>query len=151
MIDESGKNLGVLARDAALALAREKRLDLVEIAPTAKPPVARIMSFDKFRYFEEKKRRKAQVAERGQGSKQIQISGRTAKNDLEIRLRRIEEFLGRGHQVTIVLVLRGREKGHKDWAFQKLKEFLAMIPVPYQMVTEPRVGGRGIVLTINKK
>lgn len=151
VIDEAGNNVGVLPRAAALELAQGKGLDLIEVAPGVKPPVARIMNFDKFRYEEEKKRKKRQAAERGQEFKQIQITGRTARNDLNMKVRRLEEFLTKGYQVTVVLVLRGREKRNKEWAFQKLREFMALITISHHVMSEPRVGGRGIILVVSKR
>lgn len=151
VIDETGKNLGVLTRDAAFTLAKGKGLDIIEIAPMSKPPVARIMSFDKFRYLEEKKEKRRRAEQKSRGMKQVQLSGRIAKNDLNMKLRRIEKFLGEGYQVNVVLTLRGREKANKPWAFQKLKEFLTYITIPHQVTSQPKLAGRGITLTLTKK
>ena len=151
IIDESGENLGVMKKEAALNMAKEKGLDLIEISPTAKPPVARLMSFDKYRYQEEKKLKKQRAQQKTQEFKQVQIGIKIAKHDAEIKAGKVNEFLAEGHQVTIVMVLRGREKGNKDWARQKLGEFLKTISVPYKVVMEPRVGGRGINVQIIKQ
>lgn len=140
-----------MPKEAALALAKEKGLDLIEIAPTAKPPVARIMSYDKFRYQKEKEFRKQRQAQRGSELKQIRISARAQKNDLALKARKVEEFLGDGHVVEVMLVLRGREKYNRGWADQKLREFLQMIAVEYKMKSEPRFGGKGLVMQLIKK
>jgi len=89
--------------EAALKLAQEKGLDLIEIAPKAIPPVAKIISFDKFRYQKEKEARKKEKASKIKELKQIQISLVAAKNDLEIKARKVEEFLSKGHPVDVVL------------------------------------------------
>ena len=152
MIGADGENLGVMSRESAIALARpDEGLDLIEIAPGAKPPVARIMSFDKYRYEREKAEKKERHAQKGVGLKQIQIGARSAHNDLMIKMRKLEEFLGEGHPVEIQLRLRGREKGNKDWARLKLQEFLAMIPMEYKEVSSPKFGGRGMSMSIIKK
>ena len=151
MIDEKGTNLGVLAKDAALGLARERGLDLIEVSPGAKPPVARIINFDKFRYEEEKKEKKRRAEQRTQESKQVQVSGRTARNDLEIKARKVEQFLGEGHHVVVLMTLRGREKAHKDRAFQKLDDFLGIIKANYKVIFAPRAGMRGIAVTLAEK
>lgn len=152
MIGADGENLGVMSREQALLHARpDEGLDLILIAPGAKPPVARVMSFDKYRYEREKAEKRERHAQKGAGLKQIQIGARSAQNDLLIKMRKLEEFLKEGHPVEIQMRLRGREKYNKGWAMQKLKEFLAMIPVEYKEISSPKFGGRGMTMSIVKK
>jgi translation initiation factor IF-3 len=152
VIDAEGKNLGVLSREEALKLARpDEGLDLIEIAPGAKPPVARVMSYDKYRYELEKAKKKERQAQKGAGMKQVQISARAAENDLMIKIRQLEKFLNEGHQVEIQMRLRGREKGNKQWAQQKFQEFLKMIPFEYKVMSFPKFGGRGMIAQVGKK
>lgn len=152
MIDAEGKNLGVLSREEALKLVPlESGLDLIEISPTAKPPVARIMSFDKYRYEQEKLEKKQRASQRSTDIKVVQISARMADNDLQIKLKKLEEFLGEGHQVSITMRLRGREKANKDWAGQKLEEFIKMITTEYKVIAPPRYAGNGFSTQIVKK
>jgi len=152
VIGETGENLGVLPREKALALARpEDSVDLIEISPNAKPPVARLMSYDKFRYEEEKRVKKERLAQKSAGMKHVQITARAAQNDLMIKVRAVEKFFGEGHPVEVNLRLRGREKRNKDWAMEKLKEFLKLIPVEYKMLTQPKFGGNGPGVQIAKK
>lgn len=154
VIDGAGKNLGVLPREKALAMARpDEGLDLIEISPNAKPPVARLMSYDKFRYEEEKRLKKERLAQKGGEMKRVQISARAARNDLLIKMRQLQKFLAEGYQVEIHLRLRGREKGNKEWAHLKLDEFLKMIPpeVEYKRISPPRFGGYGLSMQIAKK
>ena len=111
VIGAQGENLGVMPREKALALVRpEEGLDLIEISSTAKPPVARLMSFDKFRYMQEKAYKKARQAQKTVGVKQVQISVRAAQNDLLIKARQMDKFLKEGHNVDIMMRLRGAEK-----------------------------------------
>ena len=151
VIDEQGKNLGVLKREDAFGLAKEKGLDLIEIAATASPPVARIMSFDKFRYLKEKEDKKQKQAQKTKELKHVRITPRAAGNDLQVKARMADKFLQDGHRVEINLFLRGREKGNKEWGFMKLREFLEMIKTPYEIVMEPKAGGRGLIAQITKK
>lgn len=151
IIDDAGNNLGIMPLEAALKLAQEKGLDLIEIAPTAQPPVARIISFDKFRYQKERELKKQKVGQKAGELKQIRVSARAAFNDLQIKAKKAEEFLERGHKVEIILWLRGREKYNKGWARQKLDEFLKIIAVEYKIILEPRFGGKGLVMQIVKK
>ena len=151
VLDEDGKSLGVMKRDVALKLAQEQGLDLIEIAANAKPPVVRLMSFDKFRYQQEKKIKKQQAQQKGQEMKQVQISIREALHDLQMKASRVNEFLAEGHPVEILMTLRGREKANKDFAREKLANFVKMINPEHKVIMEPRVGGRGIGMQVIKK
>lgn len=151
VISNEGGNLGVMSLKDAIAAAREADLDLIEISPNAKPPVARIMSYDKFRYLEEKAAKKERQAQKASGMKQVQISAKAADHDLSIKAKQLEEFLSEGHQVEINMRLRGREKGNKPWAEERLKHFMGMITSEYRLVSQPRFGGRGMSVQIMKK
>lgn len=151
VVDESGKSLGTMKKEEALALAREKGLDLIEIAPNAKPPVVRLMSFDKFRYQQEKKEKKQRVLQKGGGMKQVQISIREAIHDLQMKAERVNQFMAEGNPVEILMTLRGREKANKDFAREKLANFMKIINPEHRVTMEPRVGGRGIAMQITKK
>lgn len=151
VIDTDGNNLGVLKREEALRIAQEKGVDLIEIAPTAKPPVARIISFDKFRYQEEKKEKKQRLTQKSKDLKQIRITPRAAQNDLRVKADLVDKFLEEGHKVEINLFLRGREKANKEWGLQKLNDFLKMIKIPHQVTMEAKQSGRGYAVQIVKK
>lgn len=151
VVDETGQNLGVMSREQALAAARERGVDLVEIAAVAKPPVAKLISFDKFRYQKEKEEKKQKAAQKSGELKQIRITPRAADNDLQVKIKKTEEFLAAGYKVEIGIFLRGREKGNKDWALNKLKNFLSLIKTPHNVTMSPRPGGRGFVTQIGKK
>jgi translation initiation factor IF-3 len=151
VVDETGVNLGIMPREAALKLAEEKGLDLIEISASAKPPVAKIISFDKFRYQKEKEFKKQKASQKTSELKQVRISVRAAQNDLKIKAEKVEEFLNQGHKIEIVVQLRGREKANKDWARYKLGEFLKIISVEYKIILEPRFGGIGLLTQITKK
>ena len=126
-------------------------LDLIEVVPNAQPPVAKVMSYDKYRYQKEKADKKERLAKKSAGLKQIQISARAAQNDLLTKIKQLEGFMNDGHQIEIQMRLRGREKANKDWAMQKLNEFLAMIPVEYKKISEAKFAGRGMQIQIIKK
>lgn len=149
MIGEDGQNLGVMPREEALKLVRPG-LDLIEISANVRPPVARIMSYDKFRYMEAKAERKERQGQKTGGMKQVQISARAAAHDLSIKARQAEKFMEEGYQLEIQLRLRGREKGMKDWARHKLDEFLKMINVEFKILHPAKFGGRGLGVHIAK-
>lgn len=138
-----------MLREKAIALAdKAAGIDLIEISSTAKPPVARLMSYDKYRYMQGKAEKKARLAQKTAELKQVQISVRAAKNDLLIKAKQLEKFLGEGHPIEVVMRLRGREKYDKARAFAKLDEFFQMITVEYKKLGEPRFGGRGVMVPI---
>ena len=149
VIDDGGNNVGLMTRDKALRAAQEKGLDLIEVAPSAKPPVAKIMSFDKYRYQQEKKFKKQKAGQKTQEMKQVQISARIAAHDLATKTKQINKFLGEGHPVNIVMVLRGREKANKQWAGEKLKEFLTTIN-PHKVISPIKSAMRGMQVQISK-
>ena len=132
-----------MSLDDAIKIADATNVDVIEISPLAKPPVARIMSYDKFRYQEEKKRKKQRIAQKNLDIKRIQLSGRTATNDLQVKARLLNKFMAAGHSINIVLTLRGREKGNQEYAHEQLKKFLTMLS-PHRVITPPKFMGRGI-------
>jgi len=131
-----------------LKLAQESGLDLIEFAPNAKPPVAKVISFDKFRYQKEKELKKQRAGQKSQTLKHVRISVRAAMNDLQVKVRKTDELLEKGHAVEIQLILRGREKGNKDRAREKLKEFLTYINPQHKVISAIKFGGRGPATTI---
>ena len=94
--------------------------------------------------------RKEKQLQKAAGIKQVQISAKAAQNDLETKLKKLHEFLEEGHQVEIQMRLRGREKGNKAWAEQKLKDFMKMIAIEYKVVSPPKFAGRGMITQIMK-
>ena len=151
VINEAGENLGVLKTPEALQIAKDKGLDLIEIAATAKPPVAKIMSFDKYRYQEEKNLKKQRAKQKVQEWKGIRISGRAAEHDLQVKAKLVNKFLEEGSVVEIQLTMRGREKANREWARQKLLDFLKIINPEHKVLLEPKYGMRGFNMQITKK
>lgn len=151
VVGENGENLGVLKTEQAIALAEAKGFDLVEIVPTASPPVAKIINFDKFRYEKIKEAKKIKQQSRGKGLKYIQLSPRMAQNDILIKLKQATKFLQQGHKIEVKLRLRGREKANKEWARQKLEEFVVLLADDYKIVSEIKLAGQGFVVQIDKK
>ena len=151
MVGEKGENLGVMSREEALRLASpDSGLDLIETVATATPPVARLMSYDKYRYELDKASKKERQSQKGAGMKRVQISVRAAVNDLQIKVKQLEKFLAEGHPVEVYVRLRGREKYNKPWASQQLDEFLKMITAEFKVISPPKFG-QGLSATIVKK
>lgn len=150
VVDETGKNLGVLDTYKALQMARERGLDLVEIAPTARPPVCKITEFGKYKYQQAKKEQKQKAKQKKVEIKGIRIGLSTSPHDLEHKAKQTEEFLTKGNKVRIEIKLRGREKAHQDLAREKLNNFLKLIPVEHKIEEEPKKNPVGMVMTISK-
>ena len=137
---------------AALRIANEAGLDLIEIAPTVKTPVCKIMEFGKFKYDREKGEREQSKKHKDTSEvKGVRIGFLTGRHDLELRAKKIKEFLEGGHKVRIDMRLRGREKAHTDVAFQKFKEFLEMIPIEITLEMPPKRFPQGFIAIITKK
>ncbi len=151
LIDDAGANLGVVSTEEALRMAKEKGLDLVEISPMTNPPVAKIISFDKYRYQEEKKWKKQRSMQKIQEMKQVQISVREAEHDLEMKASRVNRFMDEGNKVEILLNLRGREKAHQDLAKQKLRDFMKIVNPEHKVLADIKWTGRGFNTQIVKK
>ncbi len=150
VVDETGKSLGVLDTYKAVQLARERGLDLVEIAPTAKPPVCKITDLGKYKYQQAKKERKQKAKQKKIEVKGVRIGLSTSSHDLEHKAKQAEEFLTEGNKVRIEIKLRGREKAHQGLAREKLNDFLKVIPVGHKIEEEPKRNPIGLTMTISK-
>jgi len=152
--DETGQQIGIMSREEALKLAHGKELDLIEVAPMAKPPVARIMDYGKYIYREEKEERKQRAKQRKDSSKTIRISLNAGLNDLKIKAGKSDAFLKEGLKVQVKLVLKGRAKYQKTFADlgkQKVEDFLKLITVPTKIISELKKQPRGFDVTIVKQ
>lgn len=154
VIDADGKQLGVMPTHEALRLANERGLDLVEVGPSAKPPIVKIIDYGKYMYQKEKKEREAKTHKIPANElKTVRIGFRTGDHDLMVRARQIDKFLKIGHRVRIEMPLRGREKRMSDIGREKLELFLKSITEPF--VQEESVKrapfGLGILIKPDKK
>ncbi|MDP2656528.1 MAG: translation initiation factor IF-3 [bacterium] len=125
VIDDAGNHIGLLSLEDALAKAREFEFDLVEIEPTAKPPVCKIIDSGKFQYEQEKQKRKAKAKQKQTETKGVRLSLRIGTHDIEVRMQQAKRFLEGGNEVKVEMVLRGRERGHIDMAKDIIKSFIA--------------------------
>ena len=148
VIDEKGAQLGIMPTSQALGLARERGLDLIEVAEKTNPPVCRIIDFGKFQYQKEKAAR-SQKAHRVE-IKGIRLSYNIAAHDLETKAKRAEKFLTAGDRLRIEIVLRGREKAFGNLAKEKLEEFKNYLKMPV-IIDQPIVKQpRGFYMIISK-
>lgn len=134
--DSDNAQLGILPTAEALEMAREDGIDLVEIAPHAKPPVCKIMDFGKFQYQKSRLERVNKSKQKKSETKGIRLGVRTDTHDLEFKKAQAEKFLKKGAKVKVELTMRGREKAHQDLARENLKQFLHEIAIPYKIEQE---------------
>lgn len=137
VISADGSNLGVLSLEAALAAAKQAGLDLIEISPSAVPPIAKIIDYGKFEYERSKKEKVAKAKVKVSETKEVQIKVGTGDHDMALKAKKAAEWLAEGHRVRAELFLKGRYKGMEE-AFLKeqLEKFLVRIPYSYK-VAEP--------------
>ena len=130
--------------------AKQLQLDLIEIAPQANPPVAKVANFQKFRYEESKKDRASKKGS-GDGSlKELWLSPRIDEHDLRVRLNRTEEFLKKGHKVKLTVKFKGREMAHQDLGYKVLQEALTLMGNKVAVDKEPKMEGRKLYIILGK-
>src|ERR1035437_1974874 len=149
VIGAEGENLGVLSLADALAAAKLKGLDLIEISPSALPPVAKIMDYGKFEYERSKKGKVAKAKVKVSETKEVQIKVGTGDHDMELKARKAAEWLAEGHRVRAELFLKGRYKGMEEkFLKDRLEKFLIRIPYAYKVaepVTRSPKGFAGVI------
>lgn len=150
MIDSKGEQLGILTKIEALEKAKQLGQDLIEIAPNADPPVAKITDFQKFRYEENKKDRTSKKGSSLGGLKELWLSPRIDEHDLKVRLDRTEKFLKVGHKVKLTVKFKGREMTHPELGHQVLQEALRMLGDKVMVEREPKFEGRKLSMIVGK-
>ena len=143
-----GEQLGIVNIRAALQLAEEAGVDLVEIAPTAKPPVCRIMDYGKFKYQEAKRAHEAKLKQKQVQVKEIKLRPGTDENDYQIKLRNMTRFLEEGDKVKVTLRFRGREMAHQEFGMRQLERIKADLEAVGQVEQMPKMEGRQMIMVI---
>ena len=147
VLDDSGKQIGILSRDEALKKARDGGVDLVEIAPTANPPVAKIIDFKKFKYIESKKKQQEKRKQKKIETKEIRLSPFIGQHDFDFRAQQAREFLEQGNPVKITILFHGRLITRKDFGFEVMKRFFDAI-APIKIIREPKFEGKILVAQV---
>lgn len=148
LIGEDGEQVGVVSVRTALQMAEEAELDLVEIAPLAKPPVCRIMDYGKFKYQESKKAHEAKLKQKQVQVKEIKLRPGTDENDYQIKLRNMTRFLEEGDKVKVTLRFRGREMAHQEFGMRQLERIKADLDAVGQVEQMPKMEGRQMIMVI---
>lgn len=144
LIDEEGQQLGIIPTFQALQIARERGLDLVEVAPNAVPPVCRIMDWGKERYEQSRKERESRRNSKAITIKEIRLRPKTDDHDLDTKTRRAKEFLGEGDKVKLTVLFRGRENVHPEVGRALLDKMLEQLGPHAIIESVPRLEGRNM-------
>ena len=151
VIDENGEQLGIMSSKEAQALADEKGLDLVKIAPTAKPPVCKIVDYGKFRYEQSRKEKEAKKKQKIVELKEIRLSPNIDTNDLNTKVNAAKKFLTRGDRVKVTLRFRGREMAHMNTSKHILDDFAEALAEVATVEKPAKVEGRTMHIVLSKK
>ena len=149
VIAENGEQLGVLPTYEALRLARERNLDLVEVAPNAIPPVCRLLDFGKFQYERQKKEREARKAQKIIEVKQLRLKPRTGEHDIDTKVRQALGFLEEGSKVKVSVRFHGREITHPEIARDQLSRFAEKVGGAAVVEAQPTMEGPNLFMLLS--
>lgn len=140
-----------MSRLEALRVAEEAGVDLVEISPNADPPVVKVVDWGKFQYQKMKEQQKNRRSNKATELKQMRFGLKIGVNDLEIKLRKIRDFLADGHKVKILVVYRGREMAHKELGYELVDRVLTHLEDCAILEQKPMMAGRNLSIVIRSK
>jgi translation initiation factor IF-3 len=142
LIDEEGNQLGVIETREAVSIAEKKGLDLVEVAPLAKPPVCRVMDFGKYLYDQRKRQRETKKSQSSSVIKEIKVGAKTEPHDIAFKLKHIRRFLSEKHRVKITVVFKGREISHSERGRALIDRIIAELGELATVETPAKLEGR---------
>ena len=151
VISEDGEQLGVMSAKEAMKLAKEAGLDLVKIAPAAKPPVCKIIDFGKYRYELARKEKEAKKKQKVIDVKEVRLSPNIEANDLNTKVNAARKFIQKGDKVKVTLRFRGREMAHMASSKKILDDFAEMLTDVAVVEKPPKLEGRSIVMFLTEK
>ncbi|MBU1237927.1 MAG: translation initiation factor IF-3 [Gammaproteobacteria bacterium] len=148
LVGAEGEQIGIVNIRAALQMAEEAELDLVEIAPLAKPPVCRMMDFGKFKYQEAKRAHEAKLKQKQVQVKEVKFRPGTDDNDYQIKLRNLTKFLQDGDKAKVTLRFRGREMAHQEFGMRMLERIKGDLTEVAQVEQFPKMEGRQLIMVL---
>lgn len=151
LIDVDGNQIGIVPIKKALDLAYERNLDLVKVAPNAKPPVCRIMDYGKYKYELAKKEKEAKKKQKIINVKEVRLTPSIEEHDLKVKAKRANEFLQNGDRVKVSVRFRGRELGHTEKGKEVLMKFAELTSEYGAIEKQPKLEGRNMVMFIVSK
>lgn len=147
LLDEEGKQIGIVSKLEALQKAKELNLDVVEVASSANPPVAKLIDFKKFKYQEAKKERENKKNQKNVGTKEVRLRPFIGQHDFDTRTAKAKSFLEDGNQVKISVFFKGREITRKEFGYETINRFLKSVEHA-KVVREPHMEGRILTATV---
>lgn len=147
LIDETGKQLGIVSKEEALKRARLEEKDLVEISAKARPPVVKLIDFKKFKYLEAKKERTSKKAKTG-NIKEVRLSPFIGQHDFDTRLAKGKEFIEEGNQLKIVVKFQGREITRKEFGMDVMKRYIEGVGNIAKVIRPPYFEGKFLIATV---
>lgn len=151
LVGEGGEQLGIVALREALRLAEERQLDLVEVAPTARPPVCRVMDFGKYKYEQAKRDREARKKQHQVNIKEVKMRPRIEEHDFDVKMKSAERFLREGDKVKATIMFRGREIVHPDLGRLVLDRLAKSLAEVAQVERPARSEGRNMTMILTPK
>ena len=151
LIGPDGENIGITTPDEGITLAEEHGLDLVEISPTAVPPVCKVMDFGKFKYSQQKRESEARKKQKTIDIKEVKFRPNTNKHDYDVKLRNVYRFLENGDKVKVTMRFRGREMAHPEIGRELLDRIAVDISSIGRVEDIPKLEGRQISMMIGSK
>ena len=151
VIGPSGEQLGIMSLSEALKIAEEAGVDLIEISPNANPPVVKVVDWGKYQYQKTKEQHKNRKHAKAVELKQIRMGLKIGANDLEIKLRKIREFLQVGHKVKILIFFRGREMAHQELGYEMIEKIASKLEEEAIIEQKPQMAGRNLSIVVRSK
>ena len=147
----TGESLGIMSLRDALQMATEQQLDLVEVAPTAKPPVCRIMDFGKYRYEQQKREKEAKKKQKVVTVKEVKLRPNIEQHDFNVKLKNALRFIEDGDKVKVTIMFRGRELSHPDLGRQILIKMAEELKELVVVEREPKLEGKNMIMILSPK
>ena len=151
VVDQNGEQLGVMSSREALALAEERQLDLVKIAPQARPPVCKLMDYGKYRFEQSKKEREFRKNQKVITVKEVRLSATIEDHDIDVKFKNAVKFLKDGNKVKVTIRFRGRQITHSDIGRQVMNEFADRIKEYGTVDKAPQMEGRSMIMFISPR
>ena len=148
MVTETGEQLGAMSVPEAINLARDRGLDLVEVAPNATPPVCRVLDYGKLRYLYSKKEREAKKAQKSTALREVRLRTRIGDHDFKSKIRKVKELIGTGSKVKVAVVFRGREVTHREIGVALLKRVTEEVQSEARLEGPPSMEGRSLSMML---
>ena len=151
LIGENGEQLGIMSAKEAYKIARDAELDLVKIAPTAKPPVCKIIDYGKYKYEQTRKEKEAKKKQRTVEIKEVRLSPNIDTNDLNTKVNNARKFISKGNKVKVTLRFRGREMAHVQQSRHILDDFAELLSDIASVEKAPKLEGRNMSMVLTEK